>query len=563
MFHKIRQLFRKYPLLSSLLKFSLIIAGVFVFAFYEEQLLNGVSFKNIYTDLVDVFDHDYAEKLRTSEPNQFYQTAREVKVAILSQSRFKDENLNRNVLQKAVLSLFNNLKNDQHYDSLIVLLDPQVAESDPDLFAEQAAHDFPGVKYSLIRTGQLNETELLNKLNGLVNKNSLVILQSYLSTNSTDPDLQQIQQDFFKDVYDYPTKASLLSLGYSNKEGLKAVYQYAKSHAFLKSLPTLVPAKEQYQIKYLTEGQPQPTRIATLTFFGDVMLGRTVRTLMDSTSLDYPFLKMDAAYLQKNSLLIANLEGPIANQAVKTSKSIAFRFLPDVAPLLASHYFDLLSVANNHALDMGEQGYQDDRVNLLQAGLTPFGDPRQMSENAISKQTINGLNFAFIGLNNTDFKIDQEKTLNTIRDLANQGYLVIPFIHWGVEYQHNPSKEQIELAHAMVDAGAAAVIGMHPHVVESFEIYNNKPIFYSLGNAIFDQYFSNDVQEGLSLTMRFEPDQLEIYFVPVKILASQFQLMNADQKAEFLQRFTGYWRYDQDIKEQIEKGKIVLKYNKN
>jgi poly-gamma-glutamate synthesis protein (capsule biosynthesis protein) len=284
---------------------------------------------------------------------------------------------------------------------------------------------------------------------------------------------------------------------------------------------------------------------------------------MDRYGQDYPFQNMDNAYLQTNDLLIANLEGPVAQKAISTTKSIAFRFLPDIVPLLKKYHFDTFSIANNHALDMGAQGLTDTYQLLQEGGLTPFGHPRDLSDRSVAFHTVNGRKIALLGLNHTDFKLDKVAVVNRISELRAGGYDVIPFIHWGVEYKHTPSTEQVELAHAFVDAGATAVVGMHPHVVQSVEIYNKAPIFYSLGNAVFDQYFSQDTQEGLSFTMRLEPEELHIYLSPIKIEQSQFRLMYPQERAQFLQKLSDWWRYDQETKDQIVKGEIVIKMAKN
>ena len=557
MLDKIRQFFIKNSrvLLTTTLVLAILLMG-------QVALRQFPQLSTLTTNIFNSFTPATNTLATPIQPNNFYHTERTVRTAILSQTQTDKLDQNRTNLHQGILSLFHNLQGDQQYDSIIVLLDPAYPTYESDPFADQAKFTFPSAKYQLINTANLGEEALLQQIKKYSGENPLIILHTYYSGNQTDVLLQESQQNHLKDVYDNPTKKSLLTLAYSNPEGLKAIYQYCKDHDSLKALPTLEDPDHHYQIKYFSPGNSFPTQNATLTFFGDIMLGRFVRSLMDSTSLEYPFQNMDSSYLRQNDLLIANLEGPIANQLITTTKSIAFRFLPDVAPLLQRHYFDLLSVANNHALDMGAQGLQDDQTILQQNEITPFGDPRGISEQSVTKQTINGISFAFLGMNNTDFKINQDDATKTIRTLTDQGFKVIPFIHWGVEYQHVPSKDQIQMAHAFVDAGAVAIIGMHPHVVESLEIYNQAPIFYSMGNAIFDQYFSPDVQEGLSATLHFTPTTIEIYLFPINIIKSQFSLMNDSQKTAFLQRFVGYWRYDQAIKEQIEKGKIVINIEK-
>lgn len=513
-----------------------------------------------------------------SAPKSYYKTDRTVQFALVSQKDTGVPELNRSNLQVAAISLFKNLQADQNYQTIIVLLDPKYPANESDLFEQQAKFIFPNAKYlSILPTKDATESDLYAKLQQSYGNssstspagsptnspNTLIIAHSYLNFSDYDSDLSALQKAHYKNAFDNLSKHSIDNLAFTNQAGLKAVYQIAKDHADLKALPTFEDTTHQFQIKYLVEGQPFQTNIATVTFFGDIMLGRQVRDRMNAAGdLNYPFALMDPSYLQMNDLLVANLEGPIVNQVVKTTKSIAFHFLPDVAPILKRHFFDALSTANNHAIDMGQQGFQDDYQILRDNGLIPFGNPRGLADESVSTFNLNGQKIALLGLNNTDFKLVKNDVVKKIKELTKSGYKVIPFIHWGIEYVHTPSADQKDLAHAFVDAGAYAIIGMHPHVVETFEIYKNAPIFYSLGNAIFDQDFSPDTMEGLSTTFQISPEQLEIYFVPIKIDKSQFHIMEGDLKSAFLNRLTGWGSYDQIIKDQIEKGKIVINTTK-
>jgi hypothetical protein len=294
------------------------------------------------------------------------------------------------------------------------------------------------------------------------------------------------------------------------------------------------------------------------TALGDVMLGRFVRTLMDANGLNYPFRKMNPDFLKTNDFLLANLEGPIAKNAIKTSKSIAFRFMPDVAGLLKENYFDVIDLANNHAYDMGAQGYADTKDILTATGLIHFGDTKGINENSVAKMKVRGQKIAFLGLEEVTGKIDDAKAVETIKNLAAEGYKVIAVPHWGVEYTHKPNDRQKELAHKFIDAGAAMVIGHHPHVVQAFENYNGRPIFYSLGNAVFDQYFSPDTQEGLAISAAMSANSIEIFLVPLKIRRSQLMLMDEDERKKFLERFAGYGSYDETLKQEILDGRLLL-----
>jgi poly-gamma-glutamate synthesis protein (capsule biosynthesis protein) len=91
-------------------------------------------------------------------------------------------------------------------------------------------------------------------------------------------------------------------------------------------------------------------------------------------------------------------------------------------------------------------------------------------------------------------------------------------MHDGTEYVGNPTKHQTDFAHAAVDAGAAIVIGTHPHVVQTMETYQGKYIYYSLGNFIFDQMWSKDTQRGMSLLVTVDKSGVtDVDYMPVKI----------------------------------------------
>lgn len=291
--------------------------------------------------------------------------------------------------------------------------------------------------------------------------------------------------------------------------------------------------------------------------FGDIMLGRYVRSLMNATGLDYPFVKMDEQYLKVNDILLANLEGPIARKEIKTGKSIAFRFMPDVAPLLKKYSFDLLSLANNHAYDMGQAGYDDSKELLDAQGIVRFGDARDINDDSVAKVVVRGRKFAFLGLEEVVFKIDDEAAVKKVEELAKEGYKVIPFVHMGVEYQHSPSKRQTEFYRKMIDAGAFMVIGHHPHVAEGYERYNGRLIFYSLGNAVFDQYWSADTQEGLSLAIEVGERGVTVYLMPISIVRSQMKLMTGVKRDDFLRRFADWSGVTGAEREDVMRGVVL------
>ena len=295
-----------------------------------------------------------------------------------------------------------------------------------------------------------------------------------------------------------------------------------------------------------------------LVTFGDIMLGRYVRTRMEQNNLDYPFQGMDDSYLRVNDLLLGNLEGPITNKAIRTNEGMNFGFFPDTAELLKKHHFDLLSQANNHTLDKGDDGYNESINFIKEQGMIPFGHQRDITDLTTAKTIVRGQKLAFVGLEEVNSSLPDQQALDEIKALVAEGYKVIVYPHWGAEYQNRPTKRQRDLAHSWIDAGAYAVIGHHPHVIQSYENYNGRPIFYSLGNAIFDQDWSIPTQQGLSLAMIIRDNQTIIYLLPINIRQSQMQLMNEEEARIQLEKLADWSDSSEAEREAILNGKLVL-----
>jgi poly-gamma-glutamate synthesis protein (capsule biosynthesis protein) len=135
-------------------------------------------------------------------------------------------------------------------------------------------------------------------------------------------------------------------------------------------------------------------------------------------------------------------------------------------------------------------------------------------------------------------------TLNTfdsieksIKSEKENGAKVIIFPHWGTEYSSANTEKQRTLAHNWIDAGADLIIGSHPHVMENAELYKNKPIFYSLGNFIFDQNFSKETQRGLILAGSFSGDKINLVLLPTAIVNFQPELLRGGEKTKIIGDF--------------------------
>ena len=272
---------------------------------------------------------------------------------------------------------------------------------------------------------------------------------------------------------------------------------------------------------------------------GDVMLDRTVATRM-KTAKDplYPFrhvLPLHETPIGHVDFVVGNLEGPIVTKKRPPVKEIDFGFATSTANGIRRVGFDAVSQANNHTLDQGRDGAKESKTFLLQAGVLPFGD--QTKESATSSFAWiekNGKRIALVGFNVTDHLLNKQAALQVIGTATSTNATTIVFMHWGTEYRARPSNAQIELAHWFIDAGVSAVIGTHPHWVQSVEMYHGRPIAYSLGNFVFDQDWSAETRNGLAVALNFG-STTTMSLLPVSIERSQPRYLAGKEKEKRLQ----------------------------
>jgi|GEM_PF-742221 len=273
----------------------------------------------------------------------------------------------------------------------------------------------------------------------------------------------------------------------------------------------------------------------SLLFVGDIMLDRTVATrIRQANDFGYPFEHVgnlkDGAF-GKYDLVVGNLEGPVTAQRQASSKSISFRFDPKVIDVLKSVGFDALSQANNHSLDQGRSGFGESYRRLYEAGLQPFG--HETLDDATSSLVFlqkRGRKIALLGFNITSNPLDRKEAFQALRKARAEADFVVPFIHWGNEYKNKPSPAQIELAHWFVDSGADAVIGSHPHWMESIEAYRGRPIAYSLGNFVFDQDWSVETNYGLAVGLILADGRSELRLFPVRLDKSRPYVLQGTER---------------------------------
>jgi hypothetical protein len=265
---------------------------------------------------------------------------------------------------------------------------------------------------------------------------------------------------------------------------------------------------------------PKPEAKGTTLFFaGDIMLSRNVANKMYQAQ-DFTLPFRNVADITKNAdIAFANLESPFNDTGSHfIDGSLVFNADPKSVEGLKFAGFDILSTANNHSMDQGQKGLEYTLNLLNQNQIIPSGTSSPSI--ALVEPVIqhNDILFGFLSYSYTAYNDGGKSKSPNIKDandltglkqdiLAMKGHtadVVIVSMHAGTEYKRTPNPSQIDFAHAAIDAGADLVIGHHPHWIQTVEKYKDKWIFYSLGNFVFDQMWSQDTREGLTLLATFE-----------------------------------------------------------
>lgn len=273
-----------------------------------------------------------------------------------------------------------------------------------------------------------------------------------------------------------------------------------------------------------------------ILFLGDMMFDRNIRLAINKNSGEFIFQKVENLF-QNNDLVVGNLEGPITdyrsvsvNSRMGSANNFTFTFDPSVAGLLAGENIKLVNLGNNHILNFGTSGVAKTRKYLAESGIDFFGDPEKGS----IVENINGFKIAFVSYNQF-FTDGDKKAFQNLEDVKkNNPDLIILYAHWGAEYMTKPGTSMKVLAHKFIDSGVDLVIGSHPHVVQSKEEYKGKLIYYSLGNFIFDQYFSANTEKGLAVKVEIDPIDKKISAeeYPVRMEKSGQTVLNGPINSE-------------------------------
>ncbi len=240
----------------------------------------------------------------------------------------------------------------------------------------------------------------------------------------------------------------------------------------------------------------------SLAAVGDVCFGIDVAPVLAARGFAYPW-SAEKQSLSQADLTICNLEGCLTTRGEPNPYQTSFHQRGDPAAVAAMHEagVDLAVLANDHIMDYGEQGLTDTLAALDRAGIAHCGAGFNAAQaQAPAIEDISGSKVAFLAFTDVVMEgyaaeegkpgvatsSDASAMEAAVRNARAVSDYVVVYFHWGETSETAPRQGQVDLAHAAIDAGAAAVIGSHPHVLQGLEEYGGGLIAYSLGNFVFN-----------------------------------------------------------------------------
>ena len=318
-----------------------------------------------------------------------------------------------------------------------------------------------------------------------------------------------------------------------------------------------------------------------MLFAGDVMLDWGIVDIISEQGTDYPVRNIKD-FLKGFDYRFCNLECPISDKGdVHPDKKYVFLGKPEHIELLHSAGINGVSLANNHACDYGKTGLLSTIDNLSKNGIAYAGAGKdKKAAHAPLQITVSNVKIAILAYADIAYE-DSFATKDTpgvarakielikedIKQCKTSNDIIIISIHWGREYSEYPEPKDIKLAHDIIKSGADAIIGHHPHIFQGIEIYNGKPIFYSLGNFIFGSTNEN-AMENIIVGISFKQNKLHSFSVyPINGNGNskkpfQYKILTGEHAANTLNKLV---KISTQMGTEIEKNAVIredsLEYN--
>lgn len=311
-------------------------------------------------------------------------------------------------------------------------------------------------------------------------------------------------------------------------------------------------------------GEMQAYKQASALLFGDLMLDRGVRQIIERKGADKLLADLkgeEGRFFRGTDYVGANLEGAVTPNGAHYPPVLAndFAFKPEHVAAFKQYGFNVFNLANNHISDQSLAGEKSTRQSLAAQQLNYSGcHDRQVADCSSYITGKGSTTVAWLGFSQVYGQLDSKQVTAKIREAKRRADFVIVNIHWGQEYQPRFNSKQQVLAHLMVEAGADAVIGHHPHVVQGVELYQGHPIFYSLGNFIFDQYFSARTMQGLGVGLDLTAQQITAYLFPLDLDHSRPKLSAGKARQRRLSEIADLSAGEVAFKQQIRSGRLVI-----
>ena len=270
----------------------------------------------------------------------------------------------------------------------------------------------------------------------------------------------------------------------------------------------------------------------SIVFTGDILLDRGVRRVINQHGVDHLFSDGIDSVFRSAQLVVGNLECPATKIDAPVFKRFIFRGEPEWLDTLRQHGITHLNLANNHSIDQGREGLLDTRRIIIAAGMVPMGAGENMSEAsepvllASEPRNVWFVPSLRLALENYAYLPDkpcvsQEPMDSLIRRVhrlrqEDSTAVIIVSLHWGGEHTLKPVPRQRLEAHQLILAGADALICHHTHTLQTIETFIGKPIYYSIGNFIFDPTKPLNA-EACIVRLEVTPDSLQTETIPVEI----------------------------------------------
>lgn len=313
----------------------------------------------------------------------------------------------------------------------------------------------------------------------------------------------------------------------------------------------------------------------TVSIVGDILLDRGVGKEISRNGIKYPYEKIKDI-VKDADITFGNLECPITTEGapILKKRNLVFQADPSNTNALKDAGFDILNLANNHSMDYNAKGLMNTVQNLHSREIETVGAGKDR-EDAHKPVFIEkkGIIIGFMGYSAFpsegyfyfDYKpgvsyANEDKLAQEIKQAKTGCDLLIVSFHWGKEFDHSTSEHQKFLAHLAVENGADVIIGHHPHVLQGVEVYRAKPIFYSLGNFVFDRQIPPGTDETMILNLKVSDKKIrEAELLPVKILRCQPFKASGNIAAGVLNNLKSYSkRMNSNIEIMNEKGYLFL-----